>query len=154
MKNIIFLISLVTFSFANQYTFLVDKYDEEIELEAKIISNIAIASSKNEIKLFIPRITSIEKNIYSKFFTLVNNCNDANFIYVKRNYEIDSLCKNKINNKLFFTNNYQKLLKKDNFIGAFFWNKSRPNIIFVKDRLVKQNIKLSKDYEKFIEDIK
>ena len=154
MKNIIFLISLVTFSFANQYTFLVDKYDKEIELEAKIISNIAIASSKNEVKLFIPRITSTEKNIYSTFFTLVSTCDDANFVFVKRNFEIDSLCEDKMNDKLFFTNNYQKLLNKDKFIGAFFWNKSRPNIIFIKNRLAKQNIKLSNDYEKFIEDIK
>ncbi len=153
MKNIILLISLLSFSFANQYTFLVDKYDKEIELEAKIILNIANASTKEEIKLFIPKISDVEKNIYSQFFTLTNSCEEANFIFVKNNYNIDAKCEEKIHKKLFFTNNYQKLLNNNNYIGAFFWNKSRPNITFVKNRLNERNIKLSGNYDKFIEDI-
>lgn len=55
MRNILFLISLITFSFSSQYTFLVDKYDEEIELEAKIISNISAALKEDKITLFIPK---------------------------------------------------------------------------------------------------
>lgn len=144
----------MTFSFASQYTFLVNKYDKEIELESQIMSNITSALKKDDIKLFIPRITDMERIIYSNSFKLVDACIDANFVFVKREFEIDSSCEDKIGNKLFFTNNYQKLLYTDKYIGAFFWNKSRPNIIFIKDRLVKQNIKLADDYEKFIEDIK
>lgn len=153
MKTIILLISLISFSFANQYTFLVDKYDKEIELEAKIIFNIARVSIGGEIKLFIPKITNVEKDIYSNIFNLVDNCNDANFIFVKNNYEINFLCENKIENQIFFTNNYKKLINNNKYIGAFFWNKSRPNIIFLKDRLSKKNIILTSEYEKFIEDI-
>jgi hypothetical protein len=154
MKIIVFLISLISFSLASQYTFLVDKYDEELELEAKIISNIATASITKDIKLFIPKITNMEKDIYSKEFILVNECSDANFIFVKNNYEIDFLCGNEFKNKLFFTNNYNRLIGNNKYIGAFFWNKSRPNIVFVKDRLIKKSIKLSEEYQKFIEDIK
>lgn len=154
MKIIIVLISLISFSFSNQYTFLVDKYDKEMELEAKIILNIAKASIKDEIKLFIPKISNIEIDIYSQFFTLVNSCNNANFIFIKGNFDLDKSCEDKVSNQLVFTNNYKKLLKNDRYVGALFWNKSRPNIIFVKDRLLAKNIKLSADYEKFIEDIK
>ena len=46
MKVIIFLITLISFLNADQYTFLLNKYDKELELEAKIISNIATASIK------------------------------------------------------------------------------------------------------------
>jgi hypothetical protein len=154
MKTILFLLSILSFSFANQYTFLLDKYDKETELEAKIILNIATASMGNEIKLFIPKMTNVEKDIYSKMFTLVNKCSDANFVFVKNNNDIDFLCKSPIEGKLFFTNNYKKLVNNTKYIGAFFWNKSRPNIIFIKNRLVERNIKLTAEYEKFIEDIK
>ncbi len=151
MKKIIFLITLISFLNAEQYTFLLNKYDKELELEAKIISNIATASIKNDIKLFIPEISIAEKEIYSKFFILSNSCDDANFIFVKKSLDTNSLCKEDTN-KIFFTNNYQKLLKDSRYLGAFFWNKSRPNITFIKNRLEKQKIELSNDYAKFVED--
>ena len=140
------------FSYSNEYTYLIDNYDDEIELEAKIISNIAKASIKDEIKLYIPFISSVEKDVYSKFINLVDNCNAANFVFIKKDIKIDSICKKEDVNKFIFTNNYEKLLKNNRYLGAFFWNKSRPNITFVKNRLENNNIKLALNYEKFIED--
>lgn len=151
MKFIIFLITLISFLNAEQYTFLLNKYDKELELESQIILNIANASIKNDIKLFIPEISDMEEGVYSKNFTLTNNCVDANFIFVKREVNLNFYCKN-YENKIFFTNNYEKLLNDNRYIGAFFWNKSRPNITFIKARLEKEKIKLSKDYDKFVED--
>jgi hypothetical protein len=140
------------FSYSDQYTYLVDNYDKEIEIEAKIISNIAKSSIKDEIKLYIPNISNLERDAYSKFINLVDNCEDANFIFLKKDIKINSLCKNDNSNKLIFTDNYEKLLNDNRYLGAFFWNKSRPNITFVKNRLENKKIKLSLDYEKFIED--
>ena len=151
MKFIIFLLIISSFLNAEQYTFLVNKYDKEVELEAKIISNIATSSIKENIKLYIPEISNMEKDVYSKVFTLTDSCDDANFIFIKRNVDINSLCKNE-NKKLFFTNNYEKLLEDNRYLGAFFWNKSRPNITFIKSRLEKQKIELPNDYDKFVED--
>jgi len=150
MKFIIFLLTFISFSYGEQYTFLVNKYDKELELEAKIISNIATSSVRDNIKLYIPEISITEKEIYSKFFSLSDNCEDANFIFIKRNINLDSLCKEQ-ENKLFFTNNYEKLLEDNRYLGAFFWNKSRPNITFIKSRLEKQKIELPNDYDKFVE---
>lgn len=152
VKTLVLLFTLLTFSYSEQYTFLVNKYDKEIELEAKIISNIATTSLNNDIKLYIPNITNSEKKIYSKLFTVVDNCSDANFVFVKKTFNINSTCSSE--DKIFFTNNYERLLKNKDYIGAFFWNKSRPNIIFIKNRLAQQNIKLPVDYENFIEDIR
>ena len=151
MKFIIFLLSIISFSYCEQYTFLINKYDKEIELEAKIISNIATSSVKDNIKLYIPEMSLIEKDIYSKFFNLSDSCEDANFIFIKRNVDLNNLCQ-KHENKIFFTNNYEKLLEDNRYLGAFFWNKSRPNITFIKTRLEKQKIELPSDYDKFVED--
>jgi hypothetical protein len=151
MKLIIFLITFVVLLNAEQYTFLLNKYDKELELESQIISNIAHASIKKDIKLFIPELSEMEKNVYSKSFTLVSSCVDANFIFVKRDIDLNSYCKD-FKEKIFFTNNYEKLLNDNRYLGAFFWSKSRPNITFIKARLEKENIKLSEDYDKFVED--
>ncbi|WP_428023794.1 hypothetical protein [Arcobacter sp.] len=151
MKIFILLITIISFGISShQYTFLVNEYDKEINLEAKIISNIAKNSIKDEIKLFIPNISLIEKKVYSKYFTLTEKCEDSNFIFVKKSADNEKLCS--ISNKLFFTNNYKKLLSDKKFFGAFFWNKSRPNIVFIKARLNKKHINLPKDFEQFIED--
>ena len=69
-----------------------------------------------------------------------------------KNGKSDILCTSNTN-KLFITNDYKKLLKDNKYAGAFFWNNSRPNITFIKNRLENQNINLSTDYEKFVEDL-
>lgn len=151
MKIIFFLFVAISFLYPQQYTFLVKKYDKEIELEAKIIDTVAQSIVDSKIKLYIPKITDIEKTIYSKIFQLEETCTTANFIFVKKNIDDKELCIN--SKKLYFTNNYQKLLVDEKYLGAFFWSKSRPNIVFIKDRLLKRNIVLSKEYSQFVEDL-
>jgi len=150
MRIIILTLAFISLAFSSQYTFLVKEYDKEIDLEAKIIVKIAKNSIKDKIKLFIPNISNVEKNIYSKYFTLSESCESSNFVFVKKANNNDILCSE--NNKLFFTNNYRRLLSDKRFYGAFFWNKSRPNIVFIKRRLKQRNIKLPSDYEQFVED--
>ncbi|AXX87488.1 hypothetical protein [Malaciobacter marinus] len=150
MRALILMLTLISFATSDQYTFLINKYNKEMELEAKIIANIATLATKGEIKLFIPNISKVEKKVYSKIFTLVDKCEKSNFVFVKKNIKIDPKCLN--NKRLFFTNNYKKLLNKDIYFGAFFWSKSRPNIVFIKNRLRTKKILLPKSYNKFIED--
>lgn len=149
MRIIILTLMLISLAFSSQYTFLVKEYDKEIDLEAKIIAKIAKSSIKDKVKLFIPNISTVEKNVYSKYFTLSESCESSNFIFVKKAIDTNNLCSQK--NKLFFTNNYRRLLLDKRFYGAFFWNKSRPNIVFIKKRLEKKNINLPKNYDQFVE---
>lgn len=149
MKIIILLFTILSFAYAKQYVFMINKYDKEIDLEAKIISKIAKSSLKSDIKLYIPNISKQEKEIYSKYFSLSNDCESANFVFDK-NRPMHSKCDN--TKRLYFTNNYKKLLLDKKYYGAFFWNKSRPNIVFFKQRLKAKNIKLAKEYAQFIED--
>ena len=152
MRFFILILTLFSLSFASNYTFLVDKYDKEIELEAKILAQIASLSTKEPITLFIPQVTKAEKKIYSKFFKLTPLCKEANFVFINKETDIKSLnCNPSITH--FFTNNYQKLLTEKSFFGAFFWSKSRPNIVFAKKRLIANNITLPKNYHHYIEEL-
>ncbi|RXJ67639.1 hypothetical protein CRV08_09725 [Halarcobacter ebronensis] len=152
MKKILLILLLsLSINAQQHYTYLIDEYDKVIELEAKIISKIAKDILKDkEINLFIPDIKDIDKKVYSKKVHIVDSCDKANFIFVKYTSNLGNCYK--INEKHLFTNNYKRLLHNHQYVGAFFWSKSRPNIIFVKDRLSKNNIILSDEYKQFVED--
>ena len=150
MKTFIFLITIFTISFSSQRTFILHEYDKEIELEAKIVFDIASSSIKERIRLFVPQISYMEKMIYAQYFTLTQDCKTSNFVFVNKEIKIAELCNQE--NKIFLTNNYRKLLSDNKYFGAFFWSKSRPNVVFIRDRLKKSNISLPTSYDKYIED--
>lgn len=150
MKIILLLLTFISITFSKQYTFLVDDYNKELELEAEIIYNIASASLKKPILLYIPEPSPEEKQAFSQYFTLTASCSDSNFVYVKKSVKASQLCQKQ--ERVFFTNNYQKLLADSTYYGAFFWHKSRPNIVFIKDRLETNKIELPRTYEKYVED--
>jgi len=149
VKALLLILSILSFGFAKQHVFLVDKYNKEIDLEAKIISKIATSSLGKKVKLYIPEITKEEQKIYSKHFKITQNCESANFVFDKNGIAEEN-CKGK--DKLFFTNNYKRLISNKKYYGAFFWNKSRPNIVFIKQRLHTNKVNLSSEYSQFIED--
>jgi len=150
MKILILLLMIFSVAFSDQYVFLVNKFNKEIDFEAKIISKIATSSLKEKIKLFIPNISEQEKEIYSQYCNLTKDCESANFIYENKGV-FKGECEK--SNKLFFTNNYRRLMADNRYYGAFFWSKSRPNIVFIKQRLEGNSVQLSKEYLKYIEDI-
>ena len=152
MKHVILLGLLALFTYADHYTFLVKPYQKEIELEAKIIAEIAASSLEDEpLRLFIPEMSKLEKSVYAQYATLSATCEDANFIFINKNIDANSICHAK--NTLYFTNNYRKLLSDERYFGAFFWNKSRPNIVFIQRRLQARHIHLPSSFEQFIESI-
>ena len=150
MRAFILLLLVVSYLFGEQYVFLLNKSDTEKEYEAKIISKIASVSLKDKIKVYIPNISKEEKKIYLKYFYVTKSCHMANFIFDNKG-SIPVECQN--SDKLFFTNNYRRLLSDRKYYGAFFWNKSRPNIVFIKKRLKEYNVKLPTEYSQYIEDI-
>ncbi|QDF28268.1 hypothetical protein [Halarcobacter anaerophilus] len=150
--RVLFIVALLILSLeARNYTYLIDEYDKVIDLEAKIISKIAKDIVKDKkVKLYIPHLKRLDEKVYSSKVDLVHNCEEANFIFIKYKVNLKK-CEGE-KNKIFFTNNYKKLLKNRKFLGAFFWSKSRPNIVLIKKRLNKKRIKLPKEYNQFIED--
>lgn len=147
---LIFLLPLVLY--AKSYTYLVDEYTKEAEFEAKIVTKIAKDILHNQtIKLYIPNSKALDKKIYSKNTVFVDSCEKANFIFIK--YGQTDECITHKNDQYLLTNNYRKLISNPQYFGAFFWSKSRPNIVLIKKRLIKNNIQLSSEYDQFIEDL-
>lgn len=73
---------------------------------------------------------------------LADSCEEATIVY---NATEISTCKD----KPLFTNKYQRLKENKNAIGAFYWQKGRPNIVFLKSRLEKYNLTLPQVLKKY-----
>jgi hypothetical protein len=54
--------------------------------------------------------------------------------------------------KIIFTTNYRILRQNSDIIGAFYWSKGRPQIIFIRPRLEKKKITLPDNFKKYIVD--
>lgn len=81
----------------------------------------------------------------SKYIKTVFNCEEADLILTHKNYF--TKCKN----KMIFTTNYLMFKNLPHAVGAFFYQKGRPNIIFRKNELKKFHITLPKEFDKYIE---
>lgn len=151
MKAVLILITLTMTLFANKHTYLLDEYTKEIELESKIVTKIAKDILNQKIYLFIPNGKDLDLKVYSKNVKIVNSCDKANFVFIK--YGNTKECDKNSENFYILTNNYRQLLKNKRFIGAFFWSKSRPNIVLIKQRLNYNKINLPTEYNRYIEEL-
>lgn len=137
MKKILFTFILCT----------VHLFSAEITTATKIMEKISSALiHKNKILVFSE--DSKNTNIV-KFSTKLQNslfCEEADIVLT--NVNMTSLCNEKV---LLFTTNYLSFINSPDAIGAFFYQKGRPNIIFREENLKKHNITLPKEFDKYIE---
>jgi hypothetical protein len=77
----------------------------------------------------------------------VENCTSADLAILEKS-KIEENC----SNVSIITLEYDLLKKYPNSIGSFFWQKGRPNIIFIKSRLKNQNIILDRAFDEFVEE--
>ena len=133
MKKIAF-ICLLVLSLAAQ---------EKIELA--IISKIAHALVKKPVILIY---TDSQKYLIKKKYDglrFIHQCQNADMALLRHFHK---RCSHKKVIVLDFW-----LLKKDkDALGAFYWQKGRPNVIFPQSRLEQRKISLPKEFESFIDD--
>ena len=84
---------------------------------------------------------------YSKHLTLTHE-NDAQYIILNKHLKL----KNK--KALLFVTDYSLLKDEKSALGAFYWKKGRPTIIFIKERLEAHSIILPKSLTKYSENEK
>lgn len=138
-------------AFAQNYVYLLQKQDTSFELEAKIVAKIANDILNNNAKIHLLGSSNELNEAFKKHANIVDNCKEATFIFVKKGYLFESnKCQNI--NAIYFTDNKQLFAGNNSFIGAFYWLKSRPNIVFSSKRLSEKSITLPKSYEQFIEE--
>jgi len=119
------------------------------DISTKIVVTLLKELAGNEYRVWVD--TEIEKEliiINQKGLNTIEHCEDASILLLYRNEPISNKCKNKI----LFVLDYSLLDKYTNAVGAFYWKKGRPNIVFIRSRLEHNKIKLSKSYDKYIED--
>lgn len=89
-------------------------------------------------------VNSLQK--YPGKLKIVTKCEEADLVILSTTTEIPKPCLSKI----LFGTRYSHL-KNTNVVGAFFWQKGRPNILFYQQRLDKHHIKLNPSFDKYIE---
>jgi len=122
-------------------------FASDTQLESAIFNKILKAvTAKEHPKVYIyTQNEALEK--YPAAFVLVKHCKDADVVVLSTLKNMPEACKGKI----LFGTRYAHL-RNPQVIGAFFWQKGRPNILFYRDRLAKNHIKLDASFEKYIED--
>jgi len=127
--------------------FLITSIYASDDKKASGIFNLIIkeVTKKEDPTVYIhTSISSLQK--YPGNIKIVKKCEKADLVILSTTKNIPKECADKI----LFGTRYSHL-KNFNVIGAFFWQKGRPNILFYKKRLEKQNIKLNSSFDKYIE---
>ena len=132
-KIIILLLLIVNFGLSQ---------DINSKLYEKILKGIF--PSAEEISIYVT--DEEEKFNFKSNIKIVRVIENSNLILLNsENYN------KKFKNKILFVSSYKNLIKYENAIGALYWKKGRPQIIFLKDRLKKYGLEIEPYLSKYIE---
>lgn len=110
--------------------------------ESKIIKLIfSSIFEKENISVFVDTEEK-SKIVLEAGFEVSIACSKADIVYLS---EVLNQC----SQKAIFTDNYQMFKENKNVIGAFYWSKGRPNIMFDSKRLEHFNLKLPESLKKY-----
>ena len=118
----------------------------DIETESYIYDKLIhgiVHTSKPHVYIY-GKVNSLQK--YHDHIILEEHCKDADIVILSTLKRLPSAC----NSKLLFGTKYLHT-KDSRVLGAFFWQKGRPNIIFYQNRLKQHHVTLDSDFTKFIE---
>ena len=117
----------------------------DIETASKIFDKLFYAVlQKEEIFVFTKDEEYKKVFINSKYLKIVDNPIKCDIILANDKNDLKNS-----NNKIVFTNEKELLEEQENVIGAFYWNKGKPEIVFMKERIEKNNLKLQEGFEKY-----
>jgi len=131
LKKILILILLVSSLFSNTY---------ETRLYEKIIPDI--------FQKHVVVYTDVESREFfnnKNLFSITNDCLKADIIVGKKFTIITKECME----KPFFTTSYRAYRKYKNSIGAFYWSKGRPQLIFSLDKIDEFNLILPENLKRY-----
>lgn len=121
------------------------------ELKMRIIENLAQLVTGKTVPSVYTDFTVPSDAFTKGSMRLVRNCLLADVVFVKTPEIFFQDCDN-TKEKLIFVLSYRDYMRyKDKLIGAFFWQKGRPNIILNEKILKARHISLPKRYEKYVE---
>ena len=116
-------------------------------LQAQILSTIAHALvDKNSLNVCLDDKDLESSKKYAKSLKFVS-CSKADIVFTSKAKDVDTKCKT----GLVFATSYYLYRHSPMVVGAFFWQKGRPSIIFRKKQLKKLGIKLPGEFSKYVE---
>ena len=117
------------------------------KVEAKIIMSMLKAVTNHTDLSIYTDSKNINKILLNNDITFVKSCYKADIAILETDMSVTE-CKN----RPIITLRYDLLKIYSNSIGSFFWQKGRPNIVFIETRLRDQNITIDSTFNDFIED--
>ncbi len=117
------------------------------KLEAQILSSIAHSLvHKKSVNICIDDRNFKGIGKYAKSLNVVS-CGRADIVFTSKDNDINKKCKT----SLIFSTSYYLYEHSPMIVGAFFWQKGRPNIIFRQKQLKHLDIALPKNFQKYID---
>ncbi len=142
MKSLVALIILFTLSFA----------DGPDSIKAKIIGKVATSLLEVSVVFIYTDDPAYEK-LFEEEENLIEtkSCSDADMILSNRLEKYRTSCPPN-SQRLYFATSYSDYIKnRDAAVGAFFWQKGRPNLILNAKKLKELKIKLPSEFDNYIE---
>lgn len=119
------------------------------DIDVRIWSRILNDLSLKEYRLYTadPNLRAILCRIPGVILT--DDCKKATLILDTRNHVVEEPACHVIPH---LTNDYRTLLNNPDEIGAFFWLKGRPTIIFFKERLERFGLEVAPELRDYVEE--
>jgi len=118
----------------------------KIEIERKIYTTLfqAIFTEVKHVKIWSDEPSKVEIFKKIKILSIVQDKKEADILMIFHTHDI-------VDKKIKFVGTYELLkdYQKD-AIGGFFWQKGRPNILFLQENLEKYHIDLSNKFQNYI----
>jgi len=135
---------------------IIRNFSDEKELEVRILEKIFTdITGKKKVRVVIlgSKRDYFSRNIsaYSERLKESKSCRKADIVFLAGVYrgKLPKGC----GGKILFSSRKKDIFLRENCVGAFFWKKGRPNILFIRERLRKKRIKLPPEYNRFIESL-
>lgn len=120
-------------------------FADDIEIEKNIYEKIFSALVTTEKPLIYSDESILSLGLKPADFTQVSKCEEAEIV-VMTHSSIPKHCRTKI----VFGTRYRHL-EVDYILGAFFWQKGRPNLLFRQEKLDEHNIVLIDSLAEYVE---
>ncbi len=117
------------------------------KIESKIIMSMIDAVNTHKGFSIYTNSQKLKNILPAQMVVFVDDCSGADIAILEKS-KIEKNCMD----IPIITLEYDLLKKYPNSIGSFFWQKGRPNIVFIKSRLKNQNILLDSAFDEFIEE--
>jgi hypothetical protein len=121
----------------------------DIKIEEKIYDVVihSLLPQNKEIKVWSDNKEKVEILKAIAGVTYVVSPQEADFLLMSKEENLTNL------KGIKFVTSYKLLeLQSTTAVGGFFWQKGRPNILFLRKNLIKNNIKLPQSMQEYIED--